>query len=101
MKTHRWVDIKDRGGRVSKARVAELEGESDAELAEGGLRELRESLGVTQQELARLADMAQSEISRIEGRPDVRLATLRRIVQALGGDLEVIAVVRDKRVRVA
>jgi hypothetical protein len=43
--------------------------------------------------------MAQGELSKIENREDHRLSTLRRYIKALGGDLEVVAVFDDKRIR--
>jgi hypothetical protein len=48
---------------------------------------------------AKLAEMTQGEVSRLENREDYRLSTLRRFVQALGGSLEVIAHVGDKTVK--
>ena len=62
------------------------------------LRSLRESLGKTQDEIARRAAMTQSQLSRLERRDDHLLSTLRKYVRALGGDLEVVAVLRKKRV---
>ena len=62
------------------------------------LRALRESLGKTQDEIARRAAMTQSQLSRLERRDDHLLSTLRKYVRALGGDLEVVAVLRKKRV---
>jgi hypothetical protein len=42
---------------------------------------------------------SRSEISKIENREDWLLSTLRRYVEALGGELEVVAVLGDKRLR--
>ena len=55
--------------------------------------------GKTQVELAKDAEIAQGELSRIERRDDHLLSTLRKYVEALGGDLEVVAVFNDRRVR--
>lgn len=44
------------------------------------------------------ADMTQPELSRLERASDVRLSTLRRYVKAMGGEIEVIAVVKGKRI---
>ena len=63
------------------------------------LRELRRELKVTQVELAELAAMSQSELSRFESRDAHRLSTLRRYVEALGGEVEVTAVVEGRRIR--
>lgn len=63
------------------------------------LAELRKELGITQVEMASAADMTQAQISTWERRDDHLVSTLRRCVRALGGELEVVAVVGDKRVK--
>jgi len=73
----------------------------EQELLEMDLRAIRELTGRTREELAALADMTQSEISRLERRSDYLASTLQRIVRALGGELEVVANFGDKRVRLA
>lgn len=55
---------------------------------------LRAASGKTQVELAEAAEVAQSEISRIESRDDVKLSTLRRYLAAIGADVEIVAVFR-------
>ena len=56
-----------------------------------GLAELRQSLQVTQEELAKRLHVRQAAISRLENRADTRVSTLRDTVEALGGELEVRA----------
>ena len=63
------------------------------------LAALRELAGKTQVEMAQLAEMTQSELSRTERRDDHLLSTLRRYVQALGGRLEVLAVFDDRQIK--
>ncbi len=55
------------------------------------LTELRNALGVSQEELAQLLDKKQAAISRFERRSDMHISTLREFIEALGGRLEVIA----------
>jgi hypothetical protein len=62
------------------------------------LQELRESVGYTQGEIARRVSMTQPQLSRVEARRDHLTSTLRRYVAAIGGELEVVAVVRGARV---
>lgn len=64
------------------------------------LRELRKLVGKTQNTVAESMGMAQSELSRFEHREDCRLSTLRQYVQALGGRLEIAAIIGDKRIAV-
>lgn len=65
---------------------------------EMSLRELRKLVGMTQADLSGYMGMAQSELSRFERREDFLLSTLRQYVQALGGKLEIAAVIGDKRI---
>jgi nucleotide-binding universal stress UspA family protein len=66
------------------------------------LADLREFAGAkTQVEVSRASGIPQGEISKIENREDldvIALATLRRYVEALGGELEVAAVLGGRRV---
>jgi predicted transcriptional regulator len=62
------------------------------------LRGLRESVGRTQGEVARKVSMTQPQLSRVEARRDHLISTLRRYVHALGGEIEVVAVVNGERI---
>jgi DNA-directed RNA polymerase specialized sigma subunit len=67
----------------------------DAVLAEisgrqATLRRLREARALTQSTVAEMLDMDQSEVSRLERRSDMLLSTLRRFVQATGGEMHVV-----------
>jgi DNA-binding XRE family transcriptional regulator len=55
------------------------------------LRELRASRGMTQAEVAKLMELQQNHISRIESGRDLHLSTLRSLVAAMGGELVVLA----------
>ena len=99
MKMHQWKNI--RRGKLSAKKLAEVEKQVREDLLELNLRELRESLGITQRDVAKAIGKAQSEVSRLERRDDCHVSTLRKVVKALGGDLEVSAVFGKKRVRVA
>lgn len=55
------------------------------------LTELRNALGVSQEELAQLMSKKQAAISRFERRSDMHISTLREFIAALGGRLQVIA----------
>jgi hypothetical protein len=97
MSVHRWSDLKK-----SKLTPAQREANKrwvEEEILEMNLRALREFLGRTQEELARLSETAQSELSRAERRDDHLVSTLRRYVEALGGELEVVANFGEKRIR--
>jgi DNA-binding XRE family transcriptional regulator len=92
----KWADIKRQ--KMDPERIARVRREARQELVELTLRQLREEVGKTQVELAELADMTQSALSRIERREDNPIEALRRYVGALGGELEIVAVIGNKRV---
>jgi predicted transcriptional regulator len=62
------------------------------------LRTLRESLGKTQGEVARNAEMTQPQLSRVERRRDHLLSTVRRYAAALGGEVQVIVRVGGRQI---
>ena len=59
-------------------------------LSEMLLSEIRNTVGLTQEELAATLDVRQPTISRLESQDDMQVSTLRRVVAALGGTLELI-----------
>jgi len=62
------------------------------------LQELREHVHQTQGDVARRASVSQPQLSRVEGRRDHLVSTLRKYVRALGGDVQVIAALGAKRI---
>lgn len=63
------------------------------------LRALRLKRGKTQTDVAEAADVDASEICRLETRTDARVSTLRRYLQGLGAELELVAVFSDGSLR--
>jgi hypothetical protein len=97
MKIHRWRDIEK--GKLTAAQIAAGDHWVERELMRLTLRELREQLGKTQGDLAAKSKISQAELSRAERRRDHLISTLRRYVESLGGEIEVLAKFKDKRVR--
>jgi hypothetical protein len=96
-KTRRWEEVEKR--LFTPREIAAAERFAAREVLEMNLRELRLAVGKTQEQLARAAKMKQSELSRSERREDHLLSTLRRYVEGLGGELEVVARLGGKTVR--
>lgn len=92
-----WKSI--RSARLSPRAAERARLRAEEEIRESTLRELRQTLDLTQAELAHIAEMTQSELSRLESRSDHRISTLRRYVEALGGEIEITAVIGKKRVK--
>ncbi len=58
----------------------------------------KRAAGLTQEELAQRVAITQSQLSKLERREDHRISTVRRYVAALGGELEIVAIVDGKRI---
>jgi len=95
--THRtWQEIKTE--KFTPDQLQEIDTAVEQELLEMDLRTLREAIGLTQDELAQRINTTQSQLSKMERREDHRISTVRRYVTALGGQLEIVAIVDGKRI---
>jgi transcriptional regulator with XRE-family HTH domain len=70
-------------------------------LAEMVLAEVRRQAGKSQSELARVLGIKQPSLSKLEGQADMQISTLQRIIEALGGRVEIIARFPKSAVRLA
>lgn len=94
---NKWNDV--RKARLTPEQLEDNDAWVLREIVELNLRELREAAGLTQVEVATAAEMTQGELSRAERRNDHLVSTLRRYVEALGGEVEIVATINGKRVR--
>lgn len=62
-------------------------------------QELRSARQTTQENLARVLHVNQAAISKLERRTDMYISTLRSYIEAMGGELEIIARSNDQAVR--
>jgi predicted transcriptional regulator len=92
-----WKSLKQ--AQLSPEAQARVDALVAAELQGRTLKGLRQDLALTQVEVGRSLEMSQPELSRLESRNDHLTSTLRRYVEALGGELEVTAIFGDKRVK--
>jgi len=69
-------------------------------LAEMPLNELRQARGLSQKMLAEVLHVQQPSIAKIEKRTDMYLSTLRSHIEAMGGELDVIARFPDGSVKI-
>ena len=67
-------------------------------LAAMALDELREARRLTQEQLGQRLKVKQPAIAKIERRADMYLSTLRGVIRAMGGEMEILAVFPDGRV---
>ena len=90
MSTKKWADIRARR-KFSPADEAEIASGKAEMRREMLLADLRKARGLTQETLAETMDVPQGEVSKIEHRTDLYLTTLRRFIQAMHGELVLIA----------
>ena len=63
-----------------------------AELGDNmALCELRQAIGMSQDTLAERLNVLQPAVAKIERRSDIRVSSLRRLIEAMGGSLEIKA----------
>ena len=76
---------------MSEERRALIRAEANAMIQETALAGLRRARSMTQAELAERLGVRQPSIADMEKRTDMYISTLRRLVEAMGGSLDVIA----------
>lgn len=86
--------------RMSPERQARIEAEAKIMLAEMPLYELRQARGLSQKMLAEVLHVQQPSIAKLERRTDMYISTLRSHIEAMGGQLEVVARFPDGAVRI-
>ena len=60
-------------------------------LGELPVGELRQLAGKSQRELAKILGIKQPSLSKLENQSDMQVSTLKKIVEALGGELDLVA----------
>jgi transcriptional regulator with XRE-family HTH domain len=60
------------------------------------LRDLRKAIGKTQTVVAKRLRVGQDAVSKLETRSDMYISTLRGVLKAMGGELELIAKFPDR-----
>jgi len=85
-----WREV--RAEKLTPERDQKIRERVEVELrAIASLRELRKAAGLTQEALAEFMNVSQPELSRVENSANPTIATLRKFVEALGGELEIRA----------
>lgn len=77
--------------KMTANQLAESEAQSKVMMADMLLAEIRKSVGLTQEDLAAAMGIQQPSLSKLENQEDMQVSTLRRLVEGLGGTLEIIA----------
>ncbi|MBX3059287.1 MAG: XRE family transcriptional regulator [Anaerolineae bacterium] len=77
--------------KMSPERREKIEDEAQAILISMALQELRQTRHLTQQDLANILNVNQAALSKMENQTDMRVSTLRKLLEAMGGTLKIVA----------
>jgi DNA-binding Xre family transcriptional regulator len=86
--------------KMSPERRARSEARAQEMLANMPLDELRAARHLTQEHLAEILKIKQSNVSKMERRTDMYIGTLAKFIEAMGGQLEIRANFPDGSVRI-
>jgi len=86
--------------KMSKAAQKASAAKTKQMLKEMPLQELRQAHHMSQERLAELLDTKQANVSRIERRTDMYISTLRSYIEAMGGELDIVARFPDGEVHI-
>ena len=91
------VNVENKIKKLSPARRKKVESRAAELIAEEmTLRELRKARKLTQVRMAKQLGITQDSVSRLEKRSDLLLSTLRKTVEAMGGNLSLVAEFPDR-----
>ena len=91
------TNVNDKIRKLSPAQRRKVEARAAQLIAEEmTLRELRHARKLTQVRMAKTLGITQDSVSRLEKRSDLLLSTLRRTVEAMGGNLSLVAEFPDR-----
>jgi DNA-binding XRE family transcriptional regulator len=84
---------RDRGPSswVLPAQRARAATKAEALRKEMTLAELRQALQLTQESLGESLDVGQTAVAKMEKRADMYISNLRRFIEAMGGELDIVA----------
>jgi DNA-binding transcriptional regulator YiaG len=95
--THKWKAIRGVFSTERKARIRQRVKEAATVMT---LHQLREARSLTQVNLAKVLNVNQGAVSKMEKRTDMYVSTLRSYIKAMGGDLEIRAVFPEGEVKI-
>jgi ribosome-binding protein aMBF1 (putative translation factor) len=86
------IPLNDMLKRLPKARREKVRRQTEHLITEyTSLRKLRQARSQKQATLARKLKVKQAAVSKIESRKDMYVSTLRSLIEAMGGQLEITA----------
>jgi DNA-binding XRE family transcriptional regulator len=92
---HSFADLRARMAPEAQAEAEALRLSEEMDLAE-----VRRALKLSQDEIAQTLQIGQGSVAKIEKRTDMYVSTLRRFIEAMGGELEIVARFADHSVKI-
>lgn len=83
--------FRDLVAQMPEERQARIAAKTRQLIDEMPLQELRRALDLTQRQVAASLGINQVAVSKMEGQTDMYVSTLRRFVEAMGGELRIVA----------
>lgn len=77
--------------RMSPKSMAASENKSRSMREEMALNELRKAYSFSQEKIAKTLHIQQPAVAKLEKRTDMYISTLRNYIEALGGELDIVA----------
>jgi transcriptional regulator with XRE-family HTH domain len=93
----KFAELRAKMSEESRARAHALHQKMVAEMA---LHELRQARGISQVKLAEALNIKQPNIAKMEKRADVYISSLRAVIEAMGGTLDIVACFPDGKVKI-
>ena len=92
------TNVNDKIRKLSPAQRKKVEVRAAQLIAEEmTLRELRRARKLTQTRMAKTLGISQDSVSRLEKRSNLLLSTLRKTIEAMGGNLSLVAEFPDRK----
>lgn len=94
---HKFSELQ---AKMPSQRQARIERISKTLRQEMDLAQLREARALSQAALGEILHVEQPAVAKLEKRADMYVSTLRRFIEAMGGELEIVAKFPDRNVRI-
>ena len=94
---HSFAELRARMAPEARVAAEVAAGRLDEEM---DLAEVRRALKLSQEEIGQTLQIQQGSVAKIEKRADMYVSTLRRFIEAMGGELEIVARFPDHAVKI-
>ncbi len=94
---HSFAELRARMTPEAREAAEAAAAELDVEM---NLADVRRAMKLSQEEIGQTLQINQGSVAKIEKRTDMYVSTLRRFIEAMGGELEIVARFPDHAVKI-